>query len=343
MKAAVVRSFDAPPRYEDFDLPPASGPDDVIVDVLAAGLHPRARSGASGSHYADTPVLPMIPGIDAVGRLADGRLVYCVVHDTPYGTMAEQVVADCRRCVPLPDGSDAAVVAAAMNPGMSSWIALRLRAPIQPGQSVFVLGATGNAGRMAIQIARLLGAGRVVGAGREVSRLETSGADKIVSLVGEPEVVGAAIAQAASESDIVLDYLWGKPAAHAMIALLTGRQDHSKPVNWIQIGSVAGPTMELPSVALRSTNLKVMGSGQGSVPVKAIVAELPQLADAILRGRIPVDVVRIPLSQVERTWNAPVPAGRRVVFTVSKKRNLSRGVSGESPYRKETPPPIVRT
>ncbi len=133
MKAAVVRSFDASPRYEDFDLPPLSGSDDVVVNVLATGLHPRVRSNASGSHYADEHVLPMIPGIDAVGRLADGKLVYCVVHDTPFGTMAEQVIVDRRRCVQLPDGIDPAVVAAAMNPAMSSWIALRL--PLQvPGQ-----------------------------------------------------------------------------------------------------------------------------------------------------------------------------------------------------------------
>ena len=297
MKAAVVRSFDAPPRYEDFDLPSPRGDDDVVVEVLAAGLHPRVRSGASGSHYADERVLPMIPGIDAVGRLADGKRVYCVVHDTPYGTMAAQVVADRRRCVPLPDGVDEAVLAAAMNPAMSSWIALRLRAPIEPGQSVFVLGATGNAGQMAIPIAKLLGAGRVVGAGRAIERLESAGADEVVSLLGDAETVGAAIGKAASESDIVLDYLWGKPAADAMTAMLTARRERSKPINWIQIGSVAGPTMELPSAALRSTNLRVMGSGQGSVPAKAIVAELPRLAEAILAGRIAVDPLRVPLAR----------------------------------------------
>jgi len=313
VKAAVVRSFDAPPRYEDFDLPPL-GSDDVVVDVLAAGLHPRVRSGASGKHYADERVLPMIPGIDAVGRLPGGKLVYCIVHDTPYGTMAEKVVANRRHCVPLPDRTDEAILAAAMNPGMSSWIALRLRAPIQPGQSVFILGATGNAGRMAIQIAKLLGAGRVVGAGREIGRLESSGADEVVSLVGEPDAVGEVIAKAASECDIVLDYLWGKPAFEAMTALLSARHDRSRPLNWIQIGSIAGPTMELPSVALRSTNLCVMGSGQGSVAAKAIVAELPHLADEILAGRIPVNVMRVPLAEVERAWNAPVPAGRRVVL-----------------------------
>jgi NADPH:quinone reductase-like Zn-dependent oxidoreductase len=313
MKAAVVRSFDAPPRYEEFDLPHVA-PDDVVVTVLAAGLHPRVRSGASGKHYADEHVLPMIPGIDAVGRLPDGKLVYCVVHDTPYGTMAEKVVADRHRCVPLPDRVDEVVLAAAMNPGMSSWIALQLRVPIQAGQSVFILGATGNAGRMAVQIARLLGAGRVVGAGREIERLASCGADEVVSLVGEPGAVHAAIARAASESDIVLDYLWGKPAADAMMALLTAREDRSKPIHWIQIGSVAGPTMELPSVALRSTNLRVMGSGQGSVAARAIVAELPRLAEEILKGRIPVDAMRVPLAEVERAWNAPVREGRRVVF-----------------------------
>ena len=314
MKAAVVRSFDAPPRYEAFELP-ALGEDDVRVDVLAAGLHPRVKSGASGSHYADERVLPMIPGIDAVGRLPDGQLVYCVVHDTPYGTMAEQVVADRRRCVPLPDGTDPAAIAAAMNPAMSSWLALKLRAPIQQGQSVFVLGATGNAGRMALQVAKLLGAGRVIGAGREVSRLESAGADEVVSLVGDPDSVAAALGKAAGECDIVLDYVWGQPAADAMVALLTARRDRSRALDWVQIGSVAGPTLELPSAALRSTNLRIMGSGQGSVSTRAIVGELPQLAAEIVAGRIPVDVLRVPLAEVERAWNAPVPAGRRVVFT----------------------------
>lgn len=140
-----------------------------------------------------------------------------------------------------------------MNPAMSSWLALRLRTQIQPGQSVFVLGATGNAGRMAIQIAKLLGAGRVVGAGREISRLESSAADESVSLVGNRELVTQAIAKAASDVDIVLDYLWGQPALDAMTALLSARRDRSGAIDWIQLGSVAGPTMALPSAALRST------------------------------------------------------------------------------------------
>ena len=314
MKAALVRSFDVPPRYEDFELPPLRDPDEVTVQVLAAGLHPRVKSGASGTHYADEHVLPMIPGIDAVGRLLDGQRVYCVVHDTPYGTMAERVTADRRRCVPLPEGVDEAKLAAAMNPAMSSWIALRLRAPLQAGQSVLVLGATGNAGQMAIQIAKLLGAGRVVGAGREISRLATSGADEVVSLVGDERTVGAALAKAAADVDVVIDSVWGKPASDAMVALLRAREDRSRALDWIQIGSVAGPSIELPSAALRSANLRLMGSGQGSVSTRAIVAELPRLAEEIMAGHISVDAMPVPLSQVEQVWNAPVPAGRRVVL-----------------------------
>ncbi len=313
MQAAVVRSFAHPPRYESFDLPPVGG-DDVVVEVTAAALHPRVRSGASGSHYADAKILPMIPGVDGVGRLPDGQRVYFVVHDTPFGSMAQSVVVDRQRCVPLPDGVDDAVVAAAMNPAMSSWIALRLRAPIEPGQSVLVLGATGNAGQMALQIARPLGAGRVIGAGRDATRLTQLSADAVVSLAGAPAAVAAALAAAASEVDVVLDYLWGEPAARALTALLTARADRSRPMTWIQIGSVAGPTLALPSVALRSTNLRMLGSGQGSVPVGAIVGELPHLIAELAAGKLEVHPVRVPLADVEATWTAPDMAGRRIVF-----------------------------
>ncbi len=314
MHAAVVRDFEAPPRYEEIEAPPPAGENEVSVAVLAAGLHPRVRSGASGSHYADARTLPMIPGIDAVGRLADGTLVYCVVHDTPFGTMAERVVVDRRRCAPLPEGVDATAIAAAMNPAMSSWLALQLRAPLRPGQSVFVLGVTGSAGQMAVPIARLLGAGRIVGAGRDAGRLASSGADELVSLAGDPAAVSARIATAACDSDVVLDYLWGEPAAQAMMAILTARRDRSRPIDWVQIGSVAGPTMSLPSAALRSTNLRVLGSGQGSVSIAQIVAELPRIADAIASGKLAVDALQVPLADVEKAWTAPVPPGRRVVL-----------------------------
>src|SRR5580658_3080866 len=76
MHAAVVRSFDHPPRYETHETPESGGADESIVDVLAVGLHPRVRTGASGLHYTSTGTLPMIPGIDGVGQRTDGKRVY---------------------------------------------------------------------------------------------------------------------------------------------------------------------------------------------------------------------------------------------------------------------------
>lgn len=164
IQAAVVHSFDNPPRYEPFDLPAPSDEDQELVDVLAVGLHPRVRTGASGSHYTSTGKLPLVPGVDGVGRREDGRLVYFVADDELVGPMATRTVIDSRHSIPLPDGADVVKIAAAMNPAMSSWVALRRRVPIEAGQSVLILGATGNAGQMAVQVAKRLGAGRVVGA-----------------------------------------------------------------------------------------------------------------------------------------------------------------------------------
>jgi NADPH:quinone reductase-like Zn-dependent oxidoreductase len=121
--------------------------------VLAAGLHPRVRSQADGSHYTSTDELPLVPGIDAVVRDPRGRIRYAILDDTTLGTMAERTLIDLRRSVVLPSGIDPVRIAAAMNPAMSSWVALRRRVDFPRRQSVLVLGATGSAGRMAIQIA----------------------------------------------------------------------------------------------------------------------------------------------------------------------------------------------
>jgi NADPH:quinone reductase-like Zn-dependent oxidoreductase len=315
--AAVVRSFASPPRYEPFDLPAPVGGDQELVDVVAVGLHPRVRSGASGSHYTSTGKLPMVPGIDGVGRREDGQLVYFVADDDLTGPMATQAVIDTRRSVALPDGADVVKIAAAMNPAMSAWVALRRRVPIQAGQSVLVLGATGNAGQMAIQVARRLGAGRVVGAGRDRARLAELpgiGADATVALTGDADATAAALAKAASEVDLVIDYLWGKPASEAIMALLQARADRSRALDWIQIGSMAGPTIELPSVALRSANFRLQGNGQGAVSTRAYLAELPSLIDEIDNGGIAVTARPGPLADVETVWAAPEVPGVRTVL-----------------------------
>jgi NADPH:quinone reductase-like Zn-dependent oxidoreductase len=150
MHAAVVDSFDRPPAYREYGDPlPSEG--SVLVDVLASALHPRVRSQAAGSHYASTDELPLIPGIDGVGRGPDGVLRYFLLPDTTLGAMAERTLIDPRRSIVLPDDVDPVRIAAAMNPAMSSWVALRRRIEFEKGQRVLVLGATGNAGRMAVR------------------------------------------------------------------------------------------------------------------------------------------------------------------------------------------------
>jgi NADPH:quinone reductase-like Zn-dependent oxidoreductase len=316
MNAAVVTSFERPPRYQSFEVPRPTGGEE-LVDVLAVGLHPRVRSGASGAHYTSTGKLPMIPGIDGVGRRSDGKRIYFVAEDHVLGTMADKALVDERRAIELPDDVDAPTVAATMNPAMSAWVALRLRVPIEPGQRVLVLGATGNAGTMAVRVAKLLGAGHVVGAGRDLERLSALrgiGADQVVQLTDDAEATGEALADAAADVDIVIDYLWGKPAQHAIVDLLTARSDRSRQLNWIQIGAIAGPTIELPSVALRSANFRLQGNGQGAVSPGAYLAQLPSLVEQISAGAIGLKAKPKALCEVEEAWATADRPGERTVF-----------------------------
>src|ERR1700742_1100024 len=205
MHAAVVTSFDAPPSYRDFPAPVAADSGQLLVDVGASGLHRRVRSQADGSHYTSTGEVPLVPGVDGVARLPDGTLRYFALGDTTAGAMAEQTVIDLRRSFELPAGSDPVQVAAAMNPAMSSWVALRRRIDFQAGQSVLILGATGNSGQLAVQGAKQRGAQRVIGAGRSPERLAELpdlGADAVVSVDDS-----ANLAAAAADVDVVIDYL----------------------------------------------------------------------------------------------------------------------------------------
>ncbi|HEY1919202.1 MAG TPA: zinc-binding alcohol dehydrogenase family protein [Streptosporangiaceae bacterium] len=306
MKAAVVAAFGTPPQYADFPEPdPAGG---VVVDVLAAGLHPRVRSQADGSHYTSTGELPLIPGIDGVGRDADGLLRYFLLPDTTLGAMAQRTVIDSRRSIVLAPGSDPVAVAAAMNPAMSSWVALRRRIRFERGQRVLVLGATGNAGRMAIQVAKRFGAAQVIAAGRDQARLGE------LAALGADEICTLDRLAAAAEVDVVIDYVWGQPAVRGMVDLLTARSDRGRPLVWIQIGSVGGPDAPVPSAALRSARLAIVGSGIGSVPGGDFVQELPELAAAVTEGAFDVRARAVPLADVEQAWADAARTTDRIVL-----------------------------
>ena len=308
MKAAVVSAFDNPPRYEDFPDPVAAGRDELVVDVVAVALHPRVRSQAAGSHYTSTGELPLVPGIDAVVRDAKDKLYYTLLDDTTLGTMAQRTVIEKDRSIPLPKDTDPVTVAAAINPLMSSWVALQHRVDFKRGSRVLILGATGNAGRMAIQVAQRFGAKEVIGAGRNAARLNeltALGADRVLTL--------DQLAQAA-DVDVVIDYVWGQPTSQGMVDLLTHRRDRGKELTWIQIGSMAGPSAEIMSAALRSTRTQIVGSGIGSVDGSDFRKEITKIAKAVTAEEFDIRTKTLPLSDVETAWTQPLDSNERIVF-----------------------------
>jgi len=312
MKAAVVRSFDTPPRYEDFPERVPKGREELLIDVLAVGLHPRVRSQAAGSHYTSTGTLPLIPGVDGIGRGADGKLRYFVLDDTRMGSMADKTVIEADRSLVLPRAVDPITIAAAMNPAMGSWLALRRRVLFKKRQKLLILGATGNAGSMAVQVARHLGAGQIIAAGRDeqkLARLRALGATHLVTFDD------ARLGTLARDVDIVLDFVWGESTAKALMTVVTERADRGRPLTWIEIGSVAGPTAPIPSAALRAARLQIVGSGIGSVPGREIVDELPSLVKEIVRGTFTVGAKAMPLSSVERAWTDAARTSERIVLT----------------------------
>lgn len=308
MKAAVVSAFDKPPSYEDFPDPATRQPGELVVDVVATALHPRVRSQADGSHYTSTGELPIVPGIDAVVRDSRGNLYYAILDDTTLGTMAQHTVVDKSRSVELPRHADPVAVAAAVNPAMSSWVALRHRINFKRGSRVLILGATGNAGRMAIQVAKRLGAGQVIAAGRNPERLSgltALGADRVLTL----DQLGTA-----GDVDVVVDYVWGAPTAKSMVDLLAHRRDRDRDLTWIEIGSMAGPGAEIISAALRSTRLQIVGSGIGSVSGHHFRQEIPEIAEAVTAGEFDIRTQTAPLSDVTAAWAQTLDADGRMVF-----------------------------
>ncbi|MFF3617420.1 zinc-binding alcohol dehydrogenase family protein [Streptomyces sp. NPDC002580] len=306
MRAAVLTSYGTPPAYSEHPDPVARSEHDMVVDVLAAGLHHLTRAKADGSHYSATGVFPLVPGVDGVVRDPQGRLRYAVLDDTNLGTFAERTVIDARRSIVLPDDADPVRIAAAMNPGMSSWVALRRRITFREGQRVLILGATGSAGRMAVQIAKRFGAAEVFAVGRDAERLKT------LTELGAHQALTFDEIAAAADVDVVLDFVWGAPAAGAMLPILTARADRSAPLTWVQIGSIAGDPAPIPSAALRAARLQIVGSGIGSVSPRDFIAELPELVAAVTDNALDVQARAVPLARIGQAWNEP--ASERLVF-----------------------------
>ena len=318
MNAAVVHAFGSPPRYTTFD-DPVPGEGEARVRVSAAGLHPVVRALAAGTHYGSTGNLPFIPGVDGVGRLEDGSRVYFGVSRSPFGSFAEQTVAPRSLCLPVPEEIDDVTLAAIANPAMSAWAALKLRANFTPGENVLILGATGVAGTLAVQIARRLGARRVIAAGRNPQALEQVsklGADAVVALIPDRQAQVAEFRRAWADSgvDVVLDYLWGPPAESLLAAISQKGLDHpTSRIRFIQVGTSAAPTITLAGATLRSSGLEILGSGFGSASLADLLQAVGDFFKEGARTPFAIDHQAAPLRDVERLWSES-ESGARWVF-----------------------------
>ncbi|QEO14553.1 zinc-binding alcohol dehydrogenase family protein [Agromyces intestinalis] len=312
MHAAVVNAPGSVPVYAEF-AEPSPGPGLREFELVGAGLHQVVRSMAAGAHYGSTDAYPLVPGVDAVGRGDDGKCYYTGLVRAPWGTMAERMVA--RFGIELPDGADPLAVAAGMNPAGAGWMPLQqqLEARGELG-TVAVLGATGMAGRLAVQSALALGASRVVAAGRNAAvldELEARGAH-IVSLVDPGEALAEALRD--DPPNLVLDFVWGPVAELAFTALARrGVDEDAADISYVQIGAVAGAMASLPASLLRSRRIRVSGSGAGSASMHDVLRTLPGLVERIGRGELDVTYTPYRLAEVGRAWAHTGPS--RAVLT----------------------------
>ena len=325
MKAAIITGLNQTPVYGDFAEPVADSGEELIA-VTAAALTHLTKSRASGSHYSADRFFPAVVGVDGVGKTKDGRRVYFVLPAAPFGAMAEKTRVPSSHCIPIPDDLDDVTAAAIANPGMSCWAALVERARLQPGETALVNGATGAAGRLAVQVAKHLGAAKVIATGRDrdaVEKLTAFGADAVIPFHlddSDPSSVAkyehALQEQFSGGVDVVLDYLWGKSAETIMIAAAKAGPE-GRAIRFIQIGEMSNQKVELSGAVFRSSALVLMGSGINSVPFTALLADIRGVFQAVNPAKLKIYTIAVPLSQVEKTWNADT--GRdRVVFLPGK-------------------------
>jgi len=318
MKAAIVTGAGKTPIYGEFNEPELRAGEELI-HVTASALSQLTKGRASGAHYSSSGQFPLIAGVDGVGRTADGRRVYFVLPAAPFGAMAERAAVRPEQCIPLPDGVDDVTAAAIANPGMSSWAALKERARLVAGETVLINGATGVAGRLAVQIARHLGAKKVIATGRNaqaLEELETVGADVTIALTLPDEELEAAFLEQFKGDGVhvVLDYLWGKSAEMLIVAAAKADNDDVA-VRYVDIGSMSGGEITLPAAALRATNLTLMGSGIGSVSMAGLLGAINGVMQAVVPGKLQIETEAVPLASVEENWNKD-SGGSRVVFVV---------------------------
>src|SRR5262249_28124983 len=295
---------------------PVAGDGEVIVHVHAASLKPIDKQLASGSHFASPRELPYVCGSDGVGHLEDGQRVFFGGPRPPHGAMAQRTVVPRALTFPIPENVNDETAAALPNPGVSAWLSLTYRAKLVRGENVLILGATGVTGKLAVKIAKLLGADRVVAAGRNqqaLNALPHLGADATISLALPDTELSEAFLREAGQSgfQVVIDYVWGRPV-EVFLAATTRREFAviKSETRFVQVGESAAPTISLPAAVLRSAALTILGTA-GIPPRDVLLGAFQQVMAYAAKGELQIDTERVPLANIENAWQRD-PSGRRL-------------------------------
>src|SRR5215467_8568938 len=300
MQAAVLRKHATPPEYLQWSIP-ERGKGQALVRVLAAPISPLDLLCASGTSYFGAPKLPYIPGAQGVGivleadALAPGQRVWfsCDAGIKPGdGSMAQYCLIEEASALALPAEIESDLAAALGLSAIAAWMALSWRGRLQPGERVLVLGASGNVGQIAVQAARLLGAGLVVAACRDPhgrARASALGADAVADLTGEDvDAVAGGLAHAAGgRVDLVLDPVWGVPA-EAALGVLSPRG------RLVNLGSSAAAMAGVSSATLRSRMLGVLGYTNNALTDEQKTSTLAEILAHAAAGRITADRETVP-------------------------------------------------
>jgi NADPH2:quinone reductase len=311
MRAAQVHELGSPPRVAE-----VAEPEGATLEVLAAPLNPIDLAVSRGVYFGGHPELPYVPGCEAVGRSPDGRTVWVFSGGLGLdrnGAMAERAAIGNSIVIEIPRGADPALASALGIAGLAGWLPLAWRAPLEGGETVLVLGATGTVGLVAVQTAKLRGASRVVAVGRSAEGLERAtalGADATVQLSDDLDLVAAFRDAFDGEGpSYVFDPLWGAPGAAAVQAAAP----HARVV---QLGQSAGPEATIASGAVRGKNLTIFGLTTYRVPSDELAEQYARLVGHAVAGDIALEVEQVPLDAVAEAWQrqADGNAGKLVVI-----------------------------
>jgi NADPH:quinone reductase-like Zn-dependent oxidoreductase len=310
MRAAVIRQSGATPVLDQF-ADPQPGQGLSVGALVAASLNPLDVLIVNDQLPFRRLQPPCVAGYEAVVQLGDGTRWYVAGPPAPYGALAEMVPVPDSAGFPVPVGLDPGLAAALGVAGIVGWVSLDHRAHLQTGETVLVLGAGGSAGQLAVQSARILGAGRVVGAGRgkDLGQAADRGADAVVDLADDQAIDAGLAAAAPGGYDVIVDFLWGAPAPHAM--------DHANVgARYIQVGSAAGPTSTITAAAIRNKLLTLVGQGTVGTPAEVRRAAYAQLMRHATDGKFTLDLEQTRLDDISQTWER-LKAGppRKLVVT----------------------------